>query len=177
MPGWLDGLKWGWGTRESRRGTAGYVEDIMREPATQAVDWLAAAATSGDADRAIWELRYLRRALGLLIAERDALDDRTASAVARSLTQAMQADRNVAAPMVRLAERQFNERLAAYREMMHLRGSQESTTRRVGRALLLLSGSVRMGGQELAGAESIVSQLSDELGNALSKHYGAGETQ
>lgn len=143
----------------------------MREPPSQAVEWLSANATSGDADRAIWELRYLRRALGLLIAERDALDDRTASAVARNLAVAIQADRNVAAAMVKLAERQFNERLAAYREMMQLRGSPESYPRRIGRALLLLSGSVRMGTQELAGAEEIVSRLSDDLGESLSRNY------
>ena len=45
-------------------------------------------ATRGDVDHARWELRYARRALGLIAAQRDALDDRTASVVARELAEA-----------------------------------------------------------------------------------------
>lgn len=169
MPGWFSGWRAG---QRSRKGTTAYVESLMREPAAEDVAWLAEHAASGDADRARWELRYVRRALGLLIAQRDALDDRTASVVAHALAAAMSADRNVAAAMVKLADRQFNERLSAYREMMLLRGGAERLPERLGRALLLLSGSVRMGSLELHGASEIVTRLLADIGEALEKSFG-----
>lgn len=169
MPGWFDGWRAG---QRARKGPATYVDALMREPAPADVRWLAEHATTGDVDRATWELRYVRRALGLLVAQRDALDDRTASVVSRHLATAMAADRNVAASMVKLVERQFNERLAAYREMMLLRGSVEQTPERVGRALLLLSGGVRMGAQELTGATDVTTRLLGELSQALGKSFG-----
>ena len=169
MPGWLDGWRAG---QRARKGTAAYVQALMREPAADDVTWLAEHATAGDTDRATWELRYVRRALGLLIAQRDALDDRTASAVAHQLSAAMVVDRNVAASMVKLVDRQFNERLAGYREMMLLRGSTEQLSERLGRAMLLLSGGVRMGATELRGADEIVSRLLTEISAALGRSFG-----
>lgn len=169
MPGWFSGWRAG---QRSRKGTTAYVEALMREPAAEDVAWLAEHAASGDVDRARWELRYVRRALGLLIAQRDALDDRTGSVVAHALTAAMLADRNVAAAMVKLADRQFNERLSAYREMMLLRGGAERLPERLGRALLLLSGSVRMGSLELHGASEIITRLLADIGEALEKSFG-----
>jgi YD repeat-containing protein len=169
MPGWLDGWRAG---QRARKGTAAYVEALMREPDAADVSWLAEHATLGDTDRATWELRYVRRALGLLIAQRDALDDRTASAVAHQLSAAMAADRNVAASMVKLVDRQFNERLAGYREMMLLRGSAEQLSERLGRAMLLLSGGVRMGSVELRGANEIASRLLIDVSAALGRSFG-----
>ncbi len=169
MSGWFDGWRAG---QRARKGTAAYVDALMREPRAEDVAWLAEYATSGDIDRATWELRYIRRAKGLLIAQRDALDDRTASAVAHQLSDAMKADRQIAAPMVKLAERQFNERLAGYREMMFLRGSAEQLPERLGRALLLLSGSTRMGSVELPGATAIATQLLADLGGELATNFG-----
>ena len=66
--------------RQRRSSTA-----LFREPDAADVEWLAATATRGDLDHARWELRYARRALGLITAQRDALDDRTASIVARAI--------------------------------------------------------------------------------------------
>src|SRR3954470_6831823 len=102
--------------RDLQRKAATYVASLMRDPEETDVDWLARAATRGDLDHARWELRYARRALGLIAAQRDALDDRTASIVARELTQAFRGERNIAAGMLETADRQFNARLAAYRD-------------------------------------------------------------
>ena len=74
--------------------------------------------------------------------------------------------------MVKLADRQFNERLSAYREMMLLRGGAERLPERLGRALLLLSGSVRMGSLELHGASEIITRLLADIGEALEKSFG-----
>jgi hypothetical protein len=170
VPGWFEGWRAG---HRAKQGTGAYVASLMSDPEAADVEWLAREATGGDSDRATWELRYLRRALGLLIAQRDAMDDRTGSSVAHQLALAMAADRNVAAPMVKLAERQFNERLAAYREMMHLRGSGEDFPERIGRALLLLSGSARVGPEEVRGAGSIVSRVAAAATEALGRSFGA----
>lgn len=149
-----------------------YVAVLMEDPAPADVAWLAAVATGGDEDRAAWELRYLNRSLGLLASQRMALDDRTASAVAHQLGEAMQADRHVAAAMVKLAERQFNERLSAYREMMAMRGVAESPEERVGRTLLLLAGAPRVGDEEVRGAAAVVVRLQARAVGALRDAFG-----
>ena len=156
-----------------RRGAALYVASLFIEPAEADVAWVATAATSGDADRARWELRYARRALGLLVAERDALDDRTSSAVARELAEAMQSDRKVAADMVRLAERQLNERLREYREVLRARGASESTAVRLGRALLRLTNRTAQVEDELiARAGTILAGYVAEANETLRKSFG-----
>jgi hypothetical protein len=71
--------------RDLRRRATACARALAREPAEEDVHWLAAHGTAGDLDHARWELRYARRALGLIAAQRDALDDRTASAVAHAL--------------------------------------------------------------------------------------------
>jgi len=85
--------------RELQRKAAAFVDALFRDPDQSDVEWLAAAATRGDTDHARWELRYARRALGLIAAQRDALDDRTASIVARGISEALGRDSNIAAGM------------------------------------------------------------------------------
>src|SRR3954470_950317 len=109
--------------RDLQRKAATYVASLMRDPEETDVDWLARAATKGDADHARWELRYARRALGLIIAQRDALDDKTGSAVARVLADAIARDASVDANTIDLAETQFNARISAYRDGLESRGS------------------------------------------------------
>ena len=72
--------------RAFERKAEGFAVVLRGEPAAEDVAWLAHAATKGDTDHAAWELRYARRALGVLVAQRDALDDRTGSGVARAVT-------------------------------------------------------------------------------------------
>src|SRR5687767_8196831 len=83
-----------------------YVAAITAEPATDLVVALAAIADH-DADHARWELRYARRAVGLLVSERDALDDRTSSEVAAALAVARDTDPGVAPDRRDVADRQF----------------------------------------------------------------------
>jgi hypothetical protein len=158
----------------ARRPTAAqrYVARVVEEPTADDVAWLSAAATGDDQDRAAWELRYLRRALALLVAQRDALDDRTSSAVARELGLAMQADRHVAAERLKMAERQFNERLSAYREMIALRGMPDSPAERVARTLLLLSGCPRVEQDAVAQGAALVERWLRESEEGLRAAFG-----
>ena len=119
--------------------SASYAASLMQEPSDSDVQWLSTDATRGDVDHARWELRYLRRALGILVAQRDALDDRTPSEVLRALLQRMQKDHNVDGELLELAERQFNARLGAYRDAFTSRG-EGSSTLRVAQNLLAFSG-------------------------------------
>ncbi|HVZ77732.1 MAG TPA: hypothetical protein VG818_07105 [Gemmatimonadaceae bacterium] len=116
-----------------------YVAALLGEPAAADVDWLAATATRGDRDHAAWELRYARRALGLVTAQRDALDDRTGAVVAHTLTAAFERDPHIDPDRVELAQRQFNDRLGAYRDAIGARVTA-ATPERLGRTLLAFSG-------------------------------------
>ena len=97
------------------------------------------SATRGDVDHARWELRYARRALGLIVAQRDALDDRTASIVARVISERMARDENIASEMAETAERQFNARLSAYRDGLGAKAGAPTSVR-MGQTLFAFAG-------------------------------------
>jgi hypothetical protein len=159
-------------SREGRQAAAAYARAAFAEPPDDDVRWLAALATGGDEDHARWELRYARRSAALLLAQRDALDDRTGSLVAHAVTEAMVADPNVAADLADLAAAQFNERLSAYREALDSR-SPESRAARLGRVLLVFGGSVRAArGAGLAQAAAVCERHLAELGAALAAAFG-----
>lgn len=124
--------------RQLQRKAGQYVEVLLTEPLGADVTWLAAVATRGDNDHARWELRYARRAIGLLVAQRDALDDRTASFVARAISDAFERDENIDRERRELAERQFNARLSAYRDALSARVADSAG--RLGQTLLAFSG-------------------------------------
>ncbi len=125
--------------RERVSRSVAYADTLMHEPDPEDVAWLSRVATRGDSDHALWELRYLQRALGILVAQRDSLDDRTHSAVLRALMQRMEFDANVHVDLRELAERQFNARLGAYRDAFTSRG-RGSAAMRVAQNLLAFAG-------------------------------------
>lgn len=124
--------------RQRHRKAGEYVTGLLHEPADADVAWLAGVATHGDDDHARWELRYARRAIGLLVAQRDALDDHTGSLVAEALSAAFETDQRIDRERFDLVERQFNARLSAYRDALAARGA--SATARLGQTLLAFSG-------------------------------------
>jgi len=116
-----------------------FVEALLMEPSAPDVAWLAECATRGDADHAAWELRYAKRALGLVSAQRDALDDSTGAAVAHAMSAAFDRDRRIGRDRLDLALRQFNARLSAYRDAVGARVTT-ATAARLGRTLLAFAG-------------------------------------
>lgn len=158
--------------RRLRRSAVSYVRSLLAEPDPDDAAWLAACATRGDADRAQWELRYARRAAGLLSAERDALDDRTASAVARELGESWSKDRNIAAEMRHAAEQQFNARLRVLGQALNARSSPEPTSSRLGKALLTAAGSSFPSQSDIERAGSVVSRYLEQANEALRKAFG-----
>jgi hypothetical protein len=158
--------------RDRRRRASSFVRALHAEPAEDDVAWLAAAAAGGDADHARWEWRYARRALGLLVAQRDALDDRTPSLVAQELSEALARDPYIAVGALALAEKQFNERLAAYRDALASR-SGEPTPVRVARILLAFTGLIRPRAEVLERAAVTTGRYLGEIATALEHAFGS----
>ena len=164
--------------RESRalaRRVGSYVATVRAEPADEDARWLAATAAGGDVDHARWELRYARRALGLLAAQRDALDDRTPSAIARELTASLAREPLVDAAKLEIAERQFNQRLRAYAEVLAERTAGEPTGARLGRTLIgFAGGGVRAAPPEdISRAGALLTRYLGESSAALERIFGA----
>lgn len=143
------------------------------EPADEDIEWLSEHGTDCDTDHARWELRYARRALGLLAAQRDALDDRTASLVATALAQSLANDRAVAPGKIRMAERQLNARLTAYGDALMNREGEGSGWH-LGRALLEFAGHRDAARPEIvAHAGDLLARYLGESNTALRKNFGA----
>ena len=158
--------------RQLQRKAEQFVQQVIGEPDPGDVAWLATTATRGDEDHARWELRYARRALALLVAQRDALDDRTGSLVARALGEAFERDDQIGTDRRDLAERQFNARLSAYRDAMGARGSDVTT--RLGQTLLAFSGGAfRDVDDNVRRAGALLDQYSKEANEALRTVFGA----
>lgn len=160
-------------SRDQRARAAAYVASLFAEPAAEDVAWLAGSAAAGDADHARWELRYARRALGLLTAQRDALDDRTASLVARALGDALARDPAIAPGKLRVAERQLNTRLRAYGEALANRDGAGSGWH-LGRTLLEFAGRRDAAAPELVTrASEILAHYLAEANASLRDRFGA----
>lgn len=166
------GSEWRAG-RERRRRTRAVAARFLSEPDEADVAWLADAAANGDPDHARWELRYARAALGLLVTQRDALDDRTAAEVSAAVLAALAEDPGIAVDRRELAERQLNDRLAAYREAMHLRGGSVQAADRIGRCLLAFaSDGARTAGTPLAYAIELLDRYREDASDVLRTAYG-----
>lgn len=158
--------------RELQRKAAVFVAALFKEPEQTDVDWLAQNATREDIDHARWELRYARRALGLIVAQRDALDDRTASVVAREISEAFARDKNISAGMLETAERQFNVRLSAYRDGLAARAGAP-TAIRMGQTLFAFAGgSFRVRDDNIVRAGDLLAAYLAEANEVLRSAFG-----
>ena len=158
--------------RLRREQASRFVDVLLVDPPPNDVRWLADLAAGGDEDHARWELRYARRAGGLLVAQRDALDDRTASLVSAALARAWRRDPQVARNRREIATRQFNARLAAYGDALSERGGSEGTGARLGRVLLGFAGRLDPSASELAEAGRCLAGYLKESSDALREIYG-----
>src|SRR5512140_2561700 len=159
--------------RRRRRRAETVVGRLFREPNEADVLWLADGAAAGDVDHARWELRYARRALGLIAAQRDALDDQTASDIATAIGAAFATDPHVSPENRQLAERQFNDRVTTYREALQSRGGTIGPADKLGRMLLAFaSDAARTAGAPLPRAISLMDRYLAEAGEMLREVYG-----
>lgn len=159
--------------RVGERHAAAYVAALMEEPSVDAVSTLARLG-DGDADHARWELRYLRRALGLLLSARDSLDDRTASLVGRALAQAVESDPSAAPAMRQVSATQFNARLRVYREVMGTRGAARMPVAQLAARLLGFAGG-RPGAARTEWCARWVEEETTLLNELLRREFGTAE--
>lgn len=136
--------------RERSRRAAAYVGRLLPTPEHSDVAWLrSVGVTDLVANR---ELTFAKRAIGLIVAERDALDDRTASNVAHQLAPVISRElRNT--PEL---GREWGERWRAYTAALAVRGSIESPPARLARVLLDGAGVAEPTAQSLARATQFV---------------------
>jgi hypothetical protein len=159
--------------RGLQRKAVAFVDVLFRDPDVADVEWLSRVATRGDTDHAQWELRYARRALGLIAAQRDALNDRTASVVARQISEALGRDRNIASEMAETSERQFNARLSAYRDGLAAKAGAP-TPIRMGQTLMAFAGgSFNKQDDNIVRAGELLSVYLTEANEALRATFGA----
>ncbi len=115
---------------------------LQAEPESTEVTWLASLMLRRDEDHACWEWRYARLALGVLVAERDALNDRIARDVALAVGASFARDPRVAADRLEMAVSQYQARLGAYRSAMAKRDGREGLEARLARELLTYAGAI-----------------------------------
>jgi len=146
---------------------------LQAEPTEDDVAWLASLMLRRDDDHARWEWRYARRALGVLVAERDALNDRTAQEVAQAVLGAFARDPHIAADRLSVAVGQYQARLAAYRAAVAKKDGREPLESRLAREILTFSGAItgdHAGAIARAGAVLAAGML--EAADALRAAYG-----
>jgi hypothetical protein len=147
----------------------------LAEPDESDVRWLSERGTSGDADHARWEWRYARRAFAIIVAQRDALDDRTGSAVAAAIGLALARDPLIDAAKRGVATRQFNDRLSGYSAILRDRDPSAPTSERLARALFVFSGTADPSGADLSRGGTALSAMLADANATLSLHFGAAD--
>ena len=116
--------------RERKRLAERFVQEVLRAPSASEIDWLAALTR----DRAVAqrEITFARRAIALMVAERDALDDRTASDVAHALVHPVN-DEARRSPDV---GRAWTSRSREYAAALAVRGQSATPATRLAHVLL-----------------------------------------
>ncbi len=111
----------------------------------------------------------------MIVARRDALDDRTASLVSGALSRATQRDPLIDSAKRHVATRQFNARLAAYSDALAARSPQSASAERLGRTLLSFSGLVVPAPELIARAGEILALYLSDAHDALRGAFGAAD--
>ena len=156
-------------SRDRRKRAAVYLSSIM-QPVPQAdITWLTTVADGKSSDLASRELRFARRAIGLIVAERDALDDRTASDVAHQLATVIGNEARHDA----VAGRAWSERWRAYTSALAARGSVESPAARLARVMLAGSGLADPTAEQLVRATQYILAVRTGANEALRTAYGS----
>lgn len=155
--------------RERRKRATIYLAALTQHVAPADVEWLARLASNRDAQLATRELQFARRAIGLIVAERDALDDRTASDVAHQLAAVINAEERQDA----VAGRAWSERWRAYTSALAARGITESPTARLARVMLSASGVAQPTPEQLVRATQYILAVRTSANEALRTAYGS----
>lgn len=155
--------------RDRRKRAAVYLSAITQHVAPADIDWLTKLIDGGRSELAVRELQFARRAIGLIVAERDALDDRTASDVAHQLATVISSEARQDA----VAGRAWSERWRAYTSALAARGSTESPAARLARVMLAGSGIVEPSAEQLVRGTQYILGVRTGANEALRTAYGS----
>ena len=114
-------------------------------------------------------MAFARRAIGLIVAERDALDDRTAADVAHQLAPVVAAEARRDAEAGRL----WTERWRSYTTALAVRGNPESPAARLARVLLSGAGLMEPTADDLQQITAFVHETRGNLNEHLRAAFGA----
>ena len=153
--------------RDRRRRSASYLEALLHAPDPADVEWLAGLARGGDIARR--ELVFARRAVGLIVAERDALDDRTASDVAHQLSAVVAREAREDPETAR----EWGDRWRAYTAALAVRGEAEAPAARLARVLLAGAGVADPSPETLLRASGFIVATRTRANEALRAVFGA----
>lgn len=152
--------------RERSRRASAYLGQLLRMPDRADLTWLASLGVPEPV--AVRELTFAKRAIGLIVAERDALDDRTASDVAHQMVLVI---RREARGTVDLG-REWGERWRAYTVALAVRGTVETPATRLARVLLLGAGIAEPFAEQLVRATHFVNETRAAANVALREVFG-----
>ena len=155
--------------RDRRKRALVYLSTITPNVARTDADWLTSIAPAASETLITRELQFARRAIGLIVAERDALDDRTASDVAHQLASVV----NLEARRDADAGRAWSERWRAYTGALAARGSSEAPAARLARVMLAATGIESPTTDELLRATQYVVSVRAVANEALRTAFGA----
>ena len=123
-------------SRERRQRASSYLASLLHDARLEDAEWFRNIAREQGGDAAGRELRLAKRAIGLIVAERDALDDRTASDVAHLLADVIRGETRQDAT----AGSVWAERWRGYSAALTERGVPEAPAARIARVLLAALG-------------------------------------
>ncbi len=153
-------------SRDRRRRASSYLDALLGAPERLDGAWLRDMGIPNDV--ATRELSFAVRAVALVVAERDALDDRTASDVAHQLAPLI-------AREARLSQdtgREWGERWRAYTAALAVRGHPDAPTTRLARVLLQGAGLSDPEPAQVARATAFVADVRARANEALRKVFG-----
>ena len=155
--------------RERRRRAAVYLGAMTQHVAPADIEWLSRIVEGRNERLATRELEFARRAIGLIVAERDALDDRTASDVAHQLATIISSESRRDS----VAGRAWSERWRAYTGALAARGSLESPAARMARVMLAGTGVEAPTHEQLVRGTQHMLAVRSAANEALRTAYGS----
>lgn len=144
-----------------------YLNQVLRDVDTTGLPWLLAAV--GSEKVAQREIAFARRAIGLIVAERDALDDQTAADVSHQLAPVVSAEARRDPETGRL----WAERWRGYTAALAARGSQETPVMRLANVLLDGAGVPNPSPELLQQTTRYVQETRGALNESLRTAFGA----
>ena len=162
-------MSW-WGdwqaSRARKRRALAYLQVMLGAPDPVDFEWMNGVVN--DERVAHRELAFGRRAIAIIVAERDALDDRTASNVAHLLAAVIDKEASDQPDLGRA----WVERWRAYSAALAARSGGESISARLAKVLLAGAGVAQPSSQQIARATQFVIGTRSRANEALRAAFG-----